>query len=184
MGAGVAVNSGTRPRVVTVVGNPKAASRTTRVAAAVAARLGATSDDTIIELAGLASGLFDYGDVRVQAAVDAVLAADRLVVASPTYKATYTGLLKAFLDRFGAGSLNDLPTVPVMVAATPRHALAVNVHLCPVLLELSASLPGPSVFVLESELDQLEAVIDAWWQRARTWRRLCAVDRPRDGGVP
>ena len=31
-------------------------------------------------------------------------AADLVVVASPTYKATYTGLLKVFLDRFPAGA--------------------------------------------------------------------------------
>src|SRR5262245_43328896 len=37
-------------------------------------------------------------DARVDAVLDALLAADLVVVATPIYRATYSGLLKVFLD--------------------------------------------------------------------------------------
>ena len=78
-------------------------------------------------------------------AVAAAKGADLLVVASPTYKATYTGLLKLFLDQIGADDLAGVVTVPVMVGAGAGHALAVETHLRPVLVELGAAMPtqGP-----------------------------------------
>ena len=49
-----------------------------------------------------------------------------------------------------------------MVGAGPQHALAVEVHLRPVLVELGASLPARGLYVLESELDAVHAVVEAW----------------------
>ncbi|TDD63979.1 hypothetical protein E1262_29575 [Jiangella aurantiaca] len=39
------------------------------------------------------------------------------LLATPTYKARYTGLLKAFLDRLPGGALRGTVAVPVTVAA-------------------------------------------------------------------
>ncbi|WP_132119913.1 NADPH-dependent FMN reductase [Actinocrispum wychmicini] len=132
-----------------VVGNPRAGSRTLRAALAVRDVLGGTAGP-VIDLAEFAGELFDYGSERVAQAVEDVKGVDVLVVASPTYKASYTGLLKAFLDRFGAGSLRGVTGYPLMVAAADRHALAVEVHLKPVLAELGLSVPGPGLFLNES----------------------------------
>jgi FMN reductase len=49
-----------------------------------------------------------------------------------------------------------------MVGAAPHHALAVDVHLTPLLLELGASVPRRGLYVLESELAEFEG-------RAREW---------------
>jgi FMN reductase len=132
-----------------LVGNPKPQSRTLRAALAIRDALGGTPGP-VIDLAEFAGELFDYTSTRVARAVEDVKGVDVLVVASPTYKATYTGLLKAFLDRFGAGSLRGITGVPLLVAASDRHALAVEVHLKPVLAELGLSLPGQGLFLNES----------------------------------
>ncbi|MBP2324157.1 FMN reductase [Kibdelosporangium banguiense] len=132
-----------------LVGNPKPASRTLRAALAVRDALGG-DQGPVIDLGEFANELFDYQSVRVERAVEDVKSVDVLVVASPTYKATYTGLLKAFLDRFGAGSLRGKTAVPLLVAASDRHALAVEVHLKPVLVEIGLSVPGPGLFLNES----------------------------------
>lgn len=150
-----------------VVGNPKPQSRTLRVAEAVADRAAAAvridvDNRFTVDLAELANGLFDWSSAAVNDAVAAVSAADLLVVASPTYKATYTGLLKAFLDWFGTTSLSGVTTVPVMVGAGAAHALAVEVHLRPVLIEIGATLPARGLYVLEQQLDDLDTVIDRW----------------------
>ncbi|HEY6533023.1 MAG TPA: NAD(P)H-dependent oxidoreductase [Acidimicrobiales bacterium] len=158
-------------RICTVVGNPRARSRTSHaageVAAFVAHRLGAApGSNDVIELADLGAGLLAWGDPDVAAAVALAMEADLLVIASPTYKATYTGLLKLFLDQIGADELGGVTTIPVMVGAAPGHALAVETHLRPVLVELGASMPTRGLYLLESELDDLAPVLERWWGAA------------------
>jgi FMN reductase len=154
-----------------VVGNPKPRSRTRAVGERVAARAAAAGglvvdDVTVIDLADLGGRLFDWSSPDVHEAVRAVSAMALLVVASPTYKATYTGLLKSFLDWFSTTGLSGVVTVPVMVGAGAAHALAVEVHLRPVLVEIGATLPTRGLYVLEDRLDDLEGAIDAWLAEA------------------
>ncbi len=128
--------------------------------------------------------LFDWSSADVRAAVDAVRASTLAVVASPTYKASYTGLLKSFLDWFGTTDLVGVTVVPVMVGAGPHHALAVEVHLRPVLVELGASLPTRGLYVTEDRLDALDQVIAPWLAEAGP-RLRASVDAQRDpGGKP
>jgi FMN reductase len=70
-------------------------------------------------------------DDDTAAASARVLAADLLVVASPTYKATYSGLLKAFLDRLATGGLSRVAAVPILLGGAPNHRLAVDVNFTP-----------------------------------------------------
>jgi FMN reductase len=150
-----------------VVGNPKPRSRTLTVAEAVAsAAAGATglagAERTTVDLADLGPYLFDWSSADVRAAVGAIRSCTLAIVASPTYKASYTGLLKSFLDWFGTTDLNGVTVVPVMVGAGLQHALAVEVHLRPVLLELGATLPTRGLYVTEDQLDTLDDVVGAW----------------------
>ena len=154
-----------------VVGNPKPRSRTLTVAEAVAeAAAGATglagAERTTVDLADLGSHLFDWSSTDVRAAVDAIRRCTLAVVASPTYKASYTGLLKSFLDWFSTTDLDGVTVVPVMVGAGLQHALAVEVHLRPVLVELGATLPTRGLYVTEDQLDTLDDVIRAWLHEA------------------
>ena len=154
-------------RTTIVVGNPKPRSRTSATAATVAAfvadQLKASPEITTIELPDLGTGLLGWGDEAVGQAVAAAKEADLLVVASPTYKATFTGLLKLFLDQIGADELAGVATVPVMVGASAAHALAVEVHLRPVLVELGAAVPTRGLYLQESELEDLGPVLERWW---------------------
>lgn len=150
-----------------VVGNPKPKSRTLSAAqsvadAAVAAAGLHGADRFTVDLADLAGELFDWSSTLVREAVEQVSAADLIVVASPTYKAAYTGLLKSFLDWFSTTGLSGVTTVPVMIGAGPTHALAVEVHLRPVLVEIGATLPTRGLYVLEQQLEDLGPVLDAW----------------------
>ena len=158
-------------RIVTVVGNPKPRSRTSAAAAAVGAfvldRLGVDdSEATVVELPDLGAGLLGWGDEAVAEAVAAAQGADLLVVASPTYKATYTGLLKLFCDQISADGLGGVTTIPVMVGAGAAHALAVEVHLRPVLVEIGASMPTRGLYLQEADLEDLTSVLEAWWEVA------------------
>lgn len=151
--------------VAVVVGNPKPQSRTYRAAHLVAERLAGRPADLSIDLADLGPALLDWSDPVVAELVAAVQAADLVVVASPTYKGSYTGLLKLFLDRFGAGSMTGT-AVPVMLGGHWKHALAPELLLKPILVEIGATCPTAGLFLLDSELDTSDA-LDAWLARAR-----------------
>jgi FMN reductase len=154
-----------------VVGNPKARSRTLNVAEVVADRVAAAAGVDVhnrftVDLAELGGALFDWSSPAVKEAAAAVSGADLLVVASPTYKAAYTGLLKSFLDWFPTTGLSGVTTVAVMVGAGAAHALAVEVHLRPVLVEIGATLPTRGLYLLEEQMADLDAVIEAWLAEA------------------
>lgn len=166
-----------------LVGNPKAASRTLGVACRVAGYLcddlRATglplADPEAVDLSSLARELADWDAVGppVEHARQAVCGARLLVVASPTFKAAYSGLLKVFLDGLPRRALDGVVAVPVMTAASPAHAFAVDTCLRPVLVELGATVPVPGLTVLESEFDSLPAAVDRW--RASSAPVLAAV---------
>jgi FMN reductase len=152
-------------RIVTVVGNPRPASRTHGLARTLADELARMLPDATIgeaDLAALGHRVLDQADAAAGAAVGEVLAADVLVVASPTYKATYSGLLKAFLDRLATGSLAGKTAVPLLLGGAPNHQLAVDVHFTPLLLELGAAVPVRGLFVLESDVDGFASFAAQW----------------------
>ncbi|MBF6245663.1 NAD(P)H-dependent oxidoreductase [Nocardia elegans] len=153
------------PVVGLVVGNPRAGSRTMSVAAEVARQIaGAVSGKLgpAVDVAVHGPAVLDPDAAHVRADLDAVQRVDILVVASPTYKATYTGLLKVFLDRYGPPALDGIVAVPVMVGGAPVHAMAPEVHLRPLLVELGAVVPTRGLFVVEDELGRLSAVVGDW----------------------
>jgi FMN reductase len=157
--------------VAVVVGNPKPRSRTLEVASRVAdAAVNATglhaAQRRTVDLAELGPQLFDWGSSEVRAAVDSVRNSTLAVVASPTYKASYTGLLKSFLDWFSTTDLLGVTVVPVMVGAGRDHALAVEVHLRPVLVELGATLPTRGLYVTEDTLDVIDDVVGVFMELA------------------
>src|ERR1700712_1790203 len=139
---------------VVVVGNPKPNSRTRAAAELVAEKLTGTAPEHVIDVVDLGAGLLGWGDPKVAEAKEIVKAADSLVIASPTFKATYTGLLKLFLDQFGAGELGQTTTFPLMLGGSWAHALAPELTLRPVLVEIGASCPAPSLYLLDSEYEE------------------------------
>jgi FMN reductase len=166
-------------QIIYVVGNPRPQSRTFDVAHTLAGELAGALDTTAvsgIDLAALGPRVLVAEDPEAEAAVAAVLAADLLIIASPTYKATYSGLLKAFLDRIATGALQGRPAIPVLLGGAPNHQLAVDVHLTPLLFELGATVPARGLFVLEHELDVF-ASRAAIWAQAHRAVLAAAIDR-------
>ena len=152
--------------IAVVVGNPKPRSRTYQAAHLVAERLSGEQPGLSVDLADLGAALLDWSDASVGDLVTAVQDSDLVVVASPTYKATYTGLLKLFLDRIAASALAGVTAVPVMLGGHWRHALAADLLLKPVLVELGATCPTRGLFLLESEYAGGET-LDSWLELAR-----------------
>jgi FMN reductase len=160
--------------IVVLVGNPQPASRTRAVAEEVARvlaeRSGAEATPTI-DLADVAGALFEFPNPEVDTLLARVASADLLIVASPTYKAAYTGLLKGFLDRYGTRGLSAVTAVPIFTIGSPAHTLAVDVTLRPLLVELGASVPTSSLAFPTAAFDDRERIVAEWadaeWPRVR-----------------
>jgi FMN reductase len=154
--------------VVGLVGNPKPRSRTYQMVTAVAEAFATSSGgriDALIDLVELKPWLFDLGAPEVQSPLERVLRADVLVVGSPVYKATYTGLLKTFCDHVAQGELAGTLALPTMMGGYYQHALAVDLQLRPLLVELGAICATPGLYVLESQVDELEAIASRYVER-------------------
>jgi FMN reductase len=151
--------------VAVVVGNPKPASRTLDAATRLATRLAGQPPNVVIDLIGLGPDLVT-GSPHVTEAVAAIRESSAAVVASPTYKASYTGLLKLFLDLFPSGGLQGVVAFPVMLGGAWLHALAPEVFLKPVLIELGATCPVRGLYLLDSDYEAPDGLAE-WIDAAR-----------------
>jgi FMN reductase len=170
-------------RTAIVVGNPKAKSRTYYAANTVVEQLTGRPPDLALDLVDFGAKLLDWSDVDVARAVSDIASCSLVVVASPTYKGTYTGLLKLFLDRFNAGSLHAVTAVALMLGGDWRHSLAPEVFLKPVLAELGASTPTRGLFLLDSDAgtDPESAFLES--STLQNWLDVARVQLPADADV-
>ena len=156
-------------RVRVVVGNPKPQSRTAHIATRLAEILLAegTFELTVIDLADHAHQIFDWPSPEMSMLNDDVAGSDLLIAASPTYKATYTGLFKAFFDRYPNLGLRGVVAIPLMTGDDTRHALAPEVSLRPLLVELGAIVPTQGLYFVMTQMANLDEVLTEWAQEAR-----------------
>jgi FMN reductase len=151
-----------------VVGNPRPRSKTYAATAALveklAAALGARATEPV-DLAVYGGRVLDYADAELIACRRELGTARVLVVATPVYKGSYTGLLKAFLDGYAADALSATRTVPLTIAASPQHSLAGSTHLQPLLDELGAISPAGGLFLPDATAaDPMarDSLFDSW----------------------
>ncbi|MFG2658501.1 NADPH-dependent FMN reductase [Streptomyces sp. NPDC048425] len=152
--------------VTVLVGNPRPGSRTLSAATLVAQTVTGAAPDHVIDLAELAPGLLRGDDAAVAEAKATVQASSLVVVASPTFKATYSGLLKLFVDQFqGNNAWEGVLALPFMLGGNPAHALAPETTLRPLLSELGAVCALPGLYLLDTAYTTdpaLEAYAQRW----------------------
>jgi FMN reductase len=140
--------------VVGVSGSPGKTSRSrTLLERALSAleRLGARP--RLVDLTGLpADGLLGRRqDPAVTDALAAVQGARILVVSTPVYRATYSGLLKVFFDLLPQDALAGKVAVAIATGATPAHFLAVDHGLRPLLASVGALAVPTAVYGIDGQ---------------------------------
>jgi len=75
-------------------------------------------------------------------------------VGTPIYKASFSGLLKAFLDLLSPAALKGKIVLPLATGGSNAHFLALDYSLRPVLQALGASVVLPSVFATEQQVER------------------------------
>lgn len=179
--------------VVGVSGSPTRPSRTSAlvdlVTHAFAESLG--GEPTVIELAPLlgelGAGPFrsDIGP-NARAAVELVEAADVIVVGSPAYRATYTGLFKLFFDHVGQYALADKPIILTATGGSDRHALLVEHQMRPLFGFFQALTLPLGIFASEADFTDYRVTSPELLDRlTKTMQRTLPVIHshlaPRDG---
>jgi FMN reductase len=142
--------------VLLVAGSPSEKSRSAALLDGVQERLrlrGARTERLQIrDLSPQALILADFGHPRISAATGRVAAADVLVVATPVYKAAYSGVLKVFLDLLPQTALEGKTVLPLATGGSPRHMLALDYALRPVLQSLGAKHILPGIYATDAQI--------------------------------
>ncbi|CEJ13073.1 FMN reductase (NADPH) [bacterium YEK0313] len=145
-----------KPVVVAISGSPSPASATAELAdhvlglLAPAVAIGGHIRLRELDPAALMSGRTD--DAGLAAAMRDVEAADGLVIATPIYKAAYSGLLKAFLDAMPQFGLAGRTVLPLATGGSLAHVLALDYALRPVLQSMGARHIVQATFVAAGQM--------------------------------
>lgn len=146
--------------VVIVNGSPNAASRLTGMlnhAEQLLARHGIQVEAIhVAELPAndLVFGRYDKREIK--AAIARVEHADAVLFASPVYKASYTGLLKLFIDLLPRDILADKWVAPVFIGGTIAHLLSVDFAFKPVAAAIGARRFAPVVYAVDAQVTRTE----------------------------
>ncbi|WP_195176113.1 NADPH-dependent FMN reductase [Mesorhizobium sp. INR15] len=140
-------------KISILVGNPKPMSRTRGIAERfVEVLIGNDPHECgTTDLAEQSNRVFPMPAEHLAALHQTLAGSNLLVVASPTYKATYTGLLKIVLDQLRPNALQGVVAIPLMTGASAAHAMAVEFHLAPLLRELGATVPFSGAYFIVNE---------------------------------
>ena len=119
----------------------------------------------VVELRDYAHDITDhlltgFANQRLRPVLDQLDTADGLILATPTFTASYSGLFKSFIDLVEPESLHGTPVVLAATGGTERHSLVLDHALRPLLTYLRAHVVPTGVYAAtadwgtHSELDQ------------------------------
>ncbi len=146
-------------RIVAFSGNVRRPSRTRVLVEAVAAELGRRRpiDRQLYDLAEVGTGL---GATSRQALplpighmIEAMEGADGLIVGSPVYNGSYSGLFKHVIDFLDPAAIAGKPVVLTATGGGPRHALMVEHQLRPLFGFFTAHVAPTAVYAGEAEIE-------------------------------
>ena len=94
----------------------------------------------------------DWSHPAVERVIAQVAEARVVVIATPVYKAAYSGVLKVLLDLLAQDALKGKTVLPLATGGSPHHMLALDYALRPVLQALAARQILPGVYATDSQV--------------------------------
>ncbi|MGW0756472.1 FMN reductase [Streptomyces sp. NPDC002814] len=125
-----------------------------RLAAAVAQA--SAVDVQVVELRELAVEIAHnftngFAGQRLSAAIDTVTGADGLIVVTPVFSASYSGLFKSFFDVIDPDALAGKPVLIAATGGTARHSLVLEHALRPLFSYLRAVVVPTGVYAASED---------------------------------
>lgn len=142
--------------ILLIGGSPSAHSRTGRWLESIGARLeqeGAHAESLRVrDLPSQALLHADFKHPEIVAALQQVERAEGIVIATPVYKAAYSGILKAFIDLWPQFGLRGKVVLPLASGGSPAHTLILDYALRPVLASLAPRQVLDSIYAVEEQI--------------------------------
>ncbi|MDR0226305.1 MAG: NADPH-dependent FMN reductase [Burkholderiaceae bacterium] len=143
--------------ILLIAGSPSQPSRSTALLQATALRLQLQGLSTapVLSLSRLDAAALLAAQAHEAGVADAVARVERaqaVVVATPIYKAAYSGLLKVFLDLLPQSALKGKAVLPLATGGSPHHMLALDYALRPVLQSLGARHILPGIYATDHQV--------------------------------
>lgn len=132
---------------------------------------GAEVRTEVVELRPLAHALADhlltgFPTGELADALDKVARADGLVVVTPVFSASYSGLFKTFFDVLEPGALDGTPVLVAATAGTARHSLVLDHALRPLFSYLRAVVVPTGVFAASEDFGGGDGALEKRVDRA------------------
>ncbi|WP_320784721.1 NADPH-dependent FMN reductase [Streptomyces sp. CRN 30] len=142
--------------VLSVSGSPSASSRTKRLLRHLDGQLRAQGHKVIpLDVRTVPAEALLGADFRHPAVVEATelfARVDGVVVGTPVYKASYSGVLKALLDLLPQYALTGKTVLPLATGGSTAHVLAIDYALRPVLSSMGAAHIVQGWFTLDKDI--------------------------------
>jgi FMN reductase len=130
-----------------------------RLAEATRTALAGRGEDAVVETVELrehAHAITDhlltgFAPTGLRAVLDAVRGADGVILVTPIFSASFSGLFKSFLDVLEPGSLAVKPVLLGATGGTARHSLALEYALRPLMAYARAAVAPTAVFAASSD---------------------------------
>ena len=132
------------------------ADRLAAVTLAQLAERGIEASVDTIELRDLAHDITNnlltgFAPAELESAINTVVSADALIVVTPIFSTSYSGLFKSFIDVLDPDALTGKPVLIGANAGTARHSLAIDYAIRPLFAYLHAEAVSTGVFAASSD---------------------------------
>ncbi len=124
-----------------------------------------STDDVVVEVVEVRDVAHDltnhvltgFASPELQVRLDAISEADAVIVVTPIYAASFSGLFKMLIDVLPADALRDTPVLLGATGGTSRHSLAIDHALRPLFAHLGALVAPVAVFAASDDWGSQDA---------------------------
>lgn len=95
--------------------------------------------------------LTGFAPTALETMINTVVSADALIVVTPIFSTSYSGLFKSFIDVLDPDALRGKPVLIGANAGTARHSLAIDYAIRPLFAYLHADAVSTGVFAASAD---------------------------------
>ncbi|MBD2872626.1 NADPH-dependent FMN reductase [Paenibacillus arenilitoris] len=147
-------------KIIIISGSPNASSRLNGMIQFVQQKLAERNLSpeliTVVSLPAEDLVQANFNSPAILAANALVDSADAVVIASPVYKASFTGVLKAYLDLLPQKGLDGKIIAPLFIGGTIAHMLSIDYSLKPVLASMGAKHYVSGVYAVDAQINRTQ----------------------------